>query len=61
MYAGENQCVKFLEMIHFRSMSKVTRARHQQRHAAILAQRLRVAIALATARVHQAFHTGVNQ
>ena len=42
-------------------MPKVSRARHQQRHAAILAQRFGIAIALAAARVHQTFHAGINQ
>ena len=61
IYLGSSQCMKFLEIIHFRSMSKVARARHQQRHAAILAQRFGVAVAFATAWMHQAFHAGVNQ
>ena len=63
---GENifsrtQCDKFLEIIYFRSMPKVARARDQQRHATILAQCFGVPVALAAAWVHQAFHAGVNQ
>jgi len=61
IYLGRTQCVKFLEIVLFRSMSKVARARHQQRHATILAQCFGVAVALTSAWVHQAFHAGVYQ
>jgi len=61
IYSGRTQCVNFLQIIYFRSMPKVARARQQQRHATILAQCFGVAVALASAWVHQAFHAGVYQ